>query len=72
MGGIVERITKEYLSLDSALQGPSMELTRHGVGYVVYLGATQVPYCNNGLTEYEVMTILGSYTLIMSKYINSL
>ncbi|KAH9477530.1 hypothetical protein JR316_0009750 [Psilocybe cubensis] len=64
MGGIVGRIAKEYLSTESVLQGPSVELLRNGRGYVANPEAELLAYCNDGLTEHDIAIIIGSYSLM--------
>ncbi|KAH9475823.1 hypothetical protein JR316_0011383 [Psilocybe cubensis] len=64
MGGIVGRIAKEYLSTESVLQGPSVELLRNGRGYVANPEAELLAYCDDGLTEHDIAIIIGSYSLM--------
>ncbi|KJA19399.1 hypothetical protein HYPSUDRAFT_143837 [Hypholoma sublateritium FD-334 SS-4] len=62
-GGIVGRIAKEYLSVDSVLHGPSVEITTHRVGYFGPVASGDKRYCDDELTAHEIAVICGTYTL---------
>jgi hypothetical protein len=66
-GGIVARIAKEYISNDSAFEGPSVEVTAHQVGYLVP-SEDGIRLCDDDLTEHEVAIICGSYSLYTRMY----
>jgi hypothetical protein len=67
-GGIVGRIAKEYLSVDSVLSGPSLEVTAHRAGYLGSSGSTTgILYCDDELTQNEIADICGTYTLYTGK-----
>ena len=68
-GGIISRITKEYLSVDGVLAGPSLEVTVHHVGYLGSLGTNGILYCDDELTENEIAAICGTYTLYTGKLV---
>lgn len=62
-GGIVGRIAKEYLSVDSVLHGPSVEITTHRVGYFGPVASGDKRYCDDELTAHEIAVVCGTYTL---------
>jgi hypothetical protein len=62
-GGIIWRIAKEFLSGDGVLAGPSVEVTVHRVGYMHASGTPTIHYCDDELTENEIATICGTYSL---------
>ena len=62
-GGIVGRIAKEYLSVDSVLHGPSVEITTHCVGYFGPVASGDKRYCDDELTAHEIAVICGTYTI---------
>ena len=66
-GGIVGRITKEYLSFDGVLAGPSLEVTAHHVGYLGSSGTAGMLFFDDELTANEIVAICGTYTLYMGK-----
>jgi len=66
-GGIIGRIAKEYLSKDSALDGPSIEVTAHRMGYLAPSGQGDIQFCDDELTEDEIAIICGTYSLYTRK-----
>ncbi|KAF8180869.1 hypothetical protein BJ912DRAFT_929191 [Pholiota molesta] len=62
-GGIIWRIAKDFLSVDEVLLGPSIEVITHRVGYSHNSGTDGVRYCDDELTENELATICGTYSL---------
>lgn len=64
MGGILWRIAKQYLSLDGALIGPSMEVTVHRSGHLIVDEKSQHQLWDDALTENELRVICGSYKLL--------
>ncbi|KIM35115.1 hypothetical protein M413DRAFT_79731 [Hebeloma cylindrosporum] len=63
-GGIVGRIAKEYLSKDGVLDGPSIEVTAHRVGYLAPSAqGNGIRFCDDQLTEDEIAIICGTYSL---------
>jgi hypothetical protein len=65
-GGIIWRIAKQFLSTDGVLDGPSIEVTSHRVGYSHISGTSKVQYCDDDLTENEIDIICGTYSLYTS------
>ncbi|KAF8876128.1 hypothetical protein CPB84DRAFT_1853052 [Gymnopilus junonius] len=65
-GGIIGCIAREYLSMDSALEGPSVEVTAHRAGFIAPSGAHGLSYCDDELTQNEIAIICGTYTLYTS------
>ncbi|KAF8185393.1 hypothetical protein BJ912DRAFT_852706 [Pholiota molesta] len=65
-GGIIWRIAKQFLSSDGVLDGPSVEVTSHRVGYSHASGTPKVQYCDDDLTENEIGIICGTYSLYTS------
>ena len=55
-GGIVGCITKEYLSIDGVLDGPSVEVTAHWMGYIA-LSGNDNRFCDNHLTDNELVVV---------------
>jgi hypothetical protein len=66
-GGILGRIAKEYLSKDGVLDGPSIEITAHRVGYLGPSESDDIKYCDDQLTEDEIAIICGTYSLYTCK-----
>jgi len=66
-GGIVGRIAKEYLSKDGVLDGPSVEVTAHRMGYLTPSGRGDIQFCDDQLTEDEIAIICGTYSLYTRK-----
>ena len=66
-GGIVGRIAKEYLSKDGVLDGPSVEVTMHRIGYHVPSSNSDIHWCDDELTEDEIAVICGTYSLYTGK-----
>ena len=66
-GGIVGRIAKEFLSVDGVLDGPSIEVTAHRVGYIGPSGNGGLQFCDDEITEREVAIICGTYKLYTGK-----
>src|ERR1700678_4016223 len=52
-GGIVGRISKEYLSKDGVLDGPSIEVTVHRVGYIGPSATSDHRFYDDELTDNE-------------------
>jgi hypothetical protein len=67
-GGIVGRIAKEFLSIDGVLDGPSVEVTAHRVGYIALSGKDNSRFCDDQLTENEIAIICGTYSLYTGKF----
>jgi hypothetical protein len=67
-GGIVGRIAKEYLSKDGVLDGPSVEITVHRVGFITPSGNDNTRFCDDQLTDNEIATICGTYSLYTSEF----
>ena len=67
-GGIVGRIAKEFLSVDGVLDGPSVEVTAHRVGYIALSGKDDSRYCDDQLTANEIAIICGTYSLYSGKF----
>lgn len=67
-GGIVTCIAKEYLSIDGVLDGPSVEVTAHRVGYIAPSGNDNISFCDDELTENEIVIIYGTCKLYTSKF----
>ena len=70
-GGIVGRIAREHLSKDGVLDGPSVEVTVHRVGYIASSGGT-TKFCDDELTENEIAIICGTYSLYTGNFIFSI
>jgi hypothetical protein len=71
-GGIVGRIAKEYLSIDGVLDGPSVEVTAHRVGYIAPSGnSDNTRFCDDQLTDNEIAIICGTYSLYTGKFLFS-
>jgi hypothetical protein len=66
-GGIVGRIAMEYLSKDGVLDGPSLEVTVHRVGYLGPSGQGDTKFCDDHLTEDEIAVICGTYSLYIRR-----
>ena len=62
-GGIVGHIAKENLSKDGVLDGPSVEVTAHRVGYIAPSGNDNTRFCDDQLTDNEIAIICGTYSL---------
>jgi hypothetical protein len=67
-GGIVGRIAKEYLSKDGVLDGPSVEVTAHRVGYIAPSGNDNTRFCDDQLTDNEIAIICGTYSLYTGEF----
>ena len=67
-GGIVGRIAKEYLSKDGVLDGPSVEVTAHRVGFIAPSGNDNTRFCDDQLTDNEIATICGTYSLYTGEF----
>ena len=67
-GGIVGRIAKEFLSVDGVLDGPSVEVTAHRVGYMAPSGNDSTKFCDDELTDNEIAIICGTYSLYTGKF----
>ena len=61
-GGIVGRIAREHLSKDGVLDGPSVEVSAHRVGYIASSGDT-TQFCDDELMDNEIAIICGTYSL---------
>jgi hypothetical protein len=67
-GGIVGRLAKEHLEVDSVTFGPSSSVTAHGLGYSVEAdGAT---YWDDGLSRDELAVICGFYCCFTGTFIS--
>ncbi|KDR76619.1 hypothetical protein GALMADRAFT_67036, partial [Galerina marginata CBS 339.88] len=62
-GGIIGRIAKKYLSMDGVLDGPSIEVTAHRMGYLAPSGDNHTRFCDDQLTDNEIAIICGTYSL---------
>ena len=62
-GGILSRIAQEFLSIDGVLEGPSAEVTLHRTGFVTPSESPGYSYWDDGLTEDEIATIIGTYAM---------
>lgn len=62
-GGIIGRIAKEYLSRDGILDGPSIKVRAHRIGYIVPSGNDNTRFCDDQLTEDEIAMICGTYSI---------
>jgi hypothetical protein len=58
-GGIVGRLAKEHLDVDSVVFGPSSAVTAHRLGYSVVAAGTT--YWDDGLSDDELAIICGLY-----------
>jgi hypothetical protein len=67
-GGIIGRIAKEYLSKDGVLDGPSVEVTAHRVGYIAPSGNDNTRFCDDQLTDNEIAIICGTYSLYTGEF----
>ena len=67
-GGIVGRIAKEFLSVDGVLDGPSVEVTAHRVGYIGPSGKDDHKFCDDQLTENDIAIICGTYSLYTGEF----
>ena len=67
-GGIVGRIAKEYLSKDGVLDGLSVEVTAHRVGFLALSGNDNTRFCDDQLTDDEIATICGTYSLYTGEF----
>jgi hypothetical protein len=68
-GGIIGRIAKEYLSIDGVLEGPSVEITAHRMGYIAPSGNDKTRFCDDELTDNEIATICGTYSLYTGEFL---
>lgn len=66
-GGIVARIAREYMELDRALDGPSLEATCCHHGLRVEANDKQNDYWDDDLTEHELAIICGTYFMYTGK-----
>ncbi|KIM35129.1 hypothetical protein M413DRAFT_32752 [Hebeloma cylindrosporum] len=65
-GGIVGRIAKEYLSKDGVLDGRSIAVTAHRVGYLAPSAQGErypILFCDDQMTGDEIVIICGTYSL---------
>ncbi|CAA7261107.1 unnamed protein product [Cyclocybe aegerita] len=62
-GGIVGRIAREFGSKESGLQGPSIEVTVHHLGYFVPSKHDGYFYWDDDLTGEEIACLCGTYCL---------
>ena len=62
-GGIVGRIAREFLSLDSALEGPSVEVTKYRAGVMIDSHMRGYQYWDDSLSDLEIGVICGTYVL---------
>jgi hypothetical protein len=67
-GGIVGRIAREFLSIDGTLDGPSVEVTAHRVGYIAPSGNDNTSFCDDELTDNEIAIICGTYSLYTGEF----
>jgi len=67
-GGIIGRIAKEYLSKDGVLDGPSIEVTVHRVGYIGPSATSHNRFCDDELTDNEIAIICGTYSFYTGKF----
>ena len=67
-GRIVGRIAREFLSIDGVLDGPSVEVTAHRVGYIAPSGEKTTRYCDDQLTDNEIAIICGTYSRYTSEF----
>ena len=68
-GGIVGHIAKEYLSKDGVLDGPSVKVTAHRVGYIGPSSNDDTRFCDNKLTDNEIAIICGTYSLYTGEFL---
>ena len=50
------------------LDGPSVEVTAHRVGYIALSGNDNIRFCDDELTENEIAIICGTCKLYTSKF----
>jgi hypothetical protein len=62
-GGIVWRIAREFLSLDAALEGPSIEVTEYCAGFSVASHMRGHQHWDDSLNDLEIGIICGTYVL---------
>jgi hypothetical protein len=62
-GGIVGRIAREFLSIDAALDGPSVEVTKHRAGFMSPSHMRRHYYGDDDLSDQEIDIICGTYVL---------
>ena len=67
-GGIIGRIAKEFLSINGALDGSSVEVTAHRVGYIAPSGNDDTRFCDDHLTDNEIAIICGTYSLYTGEF----
>ena len=60
-GGIVGRLAKEHLEVDSVTFGPSSSVTDHQIGLSYTAEAAGVTYWDDGLSDDELAVICGLY-----------
>ena len=64
---IIGRIAKEFLSIDGALDGPSVEVTAHRVGYIAPSN-DDTRFCDDHLMDNEIAIICGTYSLYTGEF----
>jgi hypothetical protein len=69
-GGIVGRLAKEHLDVDSATFGPSSCVTVHRLGCSVEDEDAGVTYWDDGLTNDELAVICGYYCCYTGMFIS--
>jgi hypothetical protein len=70
-GGIVGRIAREFLSLDAALAGPSVEVTEHQAGFMSPSHLQDHCYWDDDLSDREINVICGTYVLWTGEWANN-
>jgi hypothetical protein len=68
-GGIVGRLAKEHLEVDSVIFGPSSCVIAHRLGYSVE--AAGITYWDDGLTDDELAVICGLYCCYTGMFTSS-
>ena len=68
-GGIVGRLAKEHLEVDSVTFGPSSSVTVHRLGYSAEDEDTGVTYWDDGLSDDELAVICGLYCCYTGTFI---
>ena len=66
-GGIVGRLAKEHLEVDSVMFGPSSSVTTHRLGYS--FEASGITYWDDGLSGDELAVICGLYCCYTGRFI---
>ena len=68
-GGIIGHIAKEFLSINGVLDGPSVEVTAHLVGYIAPSGNdNNTRFCDDQWTDNEIAIICGTYSLYTGEF----